>query len=1043
MVAGAPPSRLDRVLAGLPSYLAPALVALFSAAALWWLPAAYQTAPAPALGIQAVRDEGGRWDAATAREQLAAASPVALMDTRLAQDPFWLRVGLPARAVAPADGEPWALELPSRHATRLSCYDADSLRPLGSASRTGQDGAIVAVRSGFALNLAQAGQPQAVLCRAEFLGPARVTAQALPLADLTRTTLEFHRNAGLLEGGLVVLAAFILIAGLLNRQAHYLLFAAWLIINLRMAALSAGWDSQWLGRSIPPDWMPRLRAITLALYYAVTFALFTALFREHLARLRQPMTMRVLAFARWSCLPLLALALLLPYTRFLPAIWTMTGVGIACLAYLIGRLLWHTRSRVVLWYAASIGVALFASLYEVIAAALGVGGLIGAVNSVTAAIVSSLLTAVAVAEQMREEHRQRVAAQAELEHTYEVIPVGLFKLDASGRFLACNPAFQALLGQAVPVTGVAASAAPTDATTDWASMFGHDGWTALQRRLDAADTVEMEITGPMRPEVDKADRASDPAPSAATEATPSLPDDRRRTPRAPARQRFWLKATRVADTIEGTLQDVTDKARATAHLQFLANHDPLTRALNRRGIQTAMDEAIGALEQGQPLALAYLDLDRFKLINDLYGHAAGDEVLQQVCERIQRELPAGCRFGRIGGDEFLIVFAGTALDAAESAARRIVEAVGGQPYQVRDKAFQVRVSIGLIEAAPGAQAKDLVSTADRACREAKRYAATGLAVYDRQSHVFNEHEAEMGLVERLSAGETIEGMFLEMQPIMSLRSPHGSLNFEVLLRMRDGQGDRIPTERLIHAGENSGRMGVIDRWVLSSALTWLSNNGHLLRNNHFVCLNLSGASLNDERFMDDVYAMLERHRAVAPRLCLEITESVALHDLGNTRRFIDCVRSFGAKVALDDFGAGYTSFSYLKDLPADLLKIDGSFIVNMNQHPANVAIVEAIVSLAQNLGMKTIAEWAEDAATVETLAEIGVDYVQGFVVARPQRPERLLGINSGADLIEDESLKRYLSAMQPSNDALPAVDLVLGDAPARLRSGYPDGAFGT
>jgi len=143
---------------------------------------------------------------------------------------------------------------------------------------------------------------------------------------------------------------------------------------------------------------------------------------------------------------------------------------------------------------------------------------------------------------------------------------------------------------------------------------------------------------------------------------------------------------------------------------------------------------------------------------------------------------------------------------------------------------------------------------------------------------------------------------------------------------------------------------------------------------------------------------------VASRLCLEITESVALHDLDNTRRFIDQVRSFGVKVALDDFGAGYTSFSYLKELPADVLKIDGNFIVNINAHPANVAIVEAIVSLAVNLGMKTIAEWAEDAATVQTLHEIGVDYVQGYVVARPMAPERLLEGRSAAGFIRDEDL---------------------------------------
>ena len=288
----------------------------------------------------------------------------------------------------------------------------------------------------------------------------------------------------------------------------------------------------------------------------------------------------------------------------------------------------------------------------------------------------------------------------------------------------------------------------------------------------------------------------------------------------------------------------------------------------------------------------------------------------------------------------------------------------------------------------------------------------------------------MRLVERLAAGHEIEGLFLEMQPIVSLHHPQQSLNFEVLLRMRDEVGGRVPIERLLRAAEHAGCMSTVDRWVLRSTLRWLSEQREQLPANQFVCLNLSAASLNDERFIQDAYAMLEAHPDVAPRLCLEITESVALHDIGNTRRFIDRVRGCGARVALDDFGAGYTSFSYLKNLPADILKIDGSFIVNMNRHPANVAIVEAIVSLAQNLGMKTIAEWAEDFETVETLAEIGVDYVQGWALSRPLAPERIAAARSGIDFITDPRLADYLNTQAP-DDELAQVDLVLGaQAPA-------------
>jgi EAL domain-containing protein (putative c-di-GMP-specific phosphodiesterase class I) len=290
-------------------------------------------------------------------------------------------------------------------------------------------------------------------------------------------------------------------------------------------------------------------------------------------------------------------------------------------------------------------------------------------------------------------------------------------------------------------------------------------------------------------------------------------------------------------------------------------------------------------------------------------------------------------------------------------------------------------------------------------------------VYKRGSTAFQEREAELNLVERLSGPSATEGMFLEMQPIMSLGAPMESLNFEVLLRMREPDGRVSQAGPVIAAAEKSGRASVIDRWVLSTTLAWIEDNLEALGNTRFVCMNLSGASLNDERFVQDTLEILSRYTHVAARLCMEITESVALHDLDNTRRFIDQVRNFGVKVALDDFGAGYTSFSYLKELPADVLKIDGNFIVNINAHPANVAIVEAIVNLAANLGMKTIAEWAEDAATIRTLAEIGVDYVQGFAIARSQPPEKLLAASSSASFIKSEEVLQLVRTLgAPANE---------------------------
>jgi diguanylate cyclase (GGDEF)-like protein len=584
---------------------------------------------------------------------------------------------------------------------------------------------------------------------------------------------------------------------------------------------------------------------------------------------------------------------------------------------------------------------------------------------------------------MRMEHKQRLEAQAALQYTYDAMPIGLFTLDMRGRFLSANPALFAMLGPHITQPGHNA----------WGQYFHVGAWNQLLDLVHVQSEGELEIV----------------SRQAASQDEP---------------KRFLVRATLARGKIEGSLQDVTEKSKATEDLRFMANNDPLTKVFNRRGIEKLLDGAIRELIEGKPLALAYLDLDRFKLINDLYGHAAGDEVLKQVCERVTSMLTGGQQIGRVGGDEFVIVLPDTAIPLASWICRGIVGSIGNAPYRIGDKAFQVRGSIGLIEVSPGTQIKDAVATADRACREAKNGSGDGLVIYEKNAAAFRERAAELDLVERLSTGSAPEGLFLEMQPIMSLKAPHDSLNFEVLLRMRDHDGSVIPAGRIISAAENSGRIGVIDRWVLSTALAWLDANYLRLARTQFVCMNLSGASLNDERFVQDAFAMLAQNIHAAGRLCIEITESVALHDLENTRRFIDKVRSFGAKVALDDFGAGYTSFSYLKELPADVLKIDGSFIVNMNAHPANVAIVEAIVSLAMNLGMKTIAEWAEDEATVQTLAEIGVDYVQGYAISRPQAPEKILAAASSASFIQDEHLALFVSTLGSSGNTLAQIDLL-------------------
>lgn len=888
-------------------------------------------------------------------------------DTKRNEQPIWFALNALGQ-----DHTFNVIEFPSRHAVNIACWDAATLGLLGEGSHGQFTGALEPIKAGFALTLPR--PEMQVVCRGHFVGPAHLSAVLWPEAQLTKSAQQFHRSSGLLDGGLIVLAIFVLLTALISRQAIYVLFSAWLILNMRVAELSAGWDMQWLGQNLPESWLLPSRSMAIALYSLVTVNLFLTLFHDEL---KNTLYAAALKITRWLCLLLVPAAYFLSYKQFLPIMWVMTALTLILMTTSIVRIFFSSRSRVALWYAASLGVATLSSLSEVVGAALGVRDLSGIANSVTAALASSLLAAIAIAEQMRQEHQQYIETQAEMQHMVDAMPIGLFTLDSYGSCLSANPTFISMLSNSKVQVG----------DESWKRHFADGTWSRLDQMLEEKNDAEMEILS----------KAGD--------------------------ERFLVRATRANDKIQGVLQDITETSKATENLRFLANNDPLTKVFNRRGIEKVFKAAHAKLEQGQPLALAYLDLDRFKLINDMFGHSAGDEVLKQVCDRITGLLARGQSMGRVGGDEFVLIMPDTNIALASLIMRGIVSNIGDVPFRVNEKAFHVRGSIGLVEVTPNMNMQETISTADRACREAKEKHTDGLVVYEKDSAAFVERREELQMIEELSSDAATQRLFIEMQPIMSLKRPYESRNVEVLLRMRDHDGKTIPAGPVITAAEKSGRTGVIDRWVLSTTLVWIETNLLELANMQFVCINLNGASLNDERFLEDAVDLLVRYPDAAKRICLEITESVALHDLENTHRFIDSVRSYGAKVGLDDFGAGYTSFSYLKELPADVLKIDGSFIVNINEHPANVAIVEAIVNLASNLGMKTIAEWAEDTATVQTLAEIGVDYVQGFVISRSRPPEEILAVNSFESFVAPGELTDLINKLV-RNEALPQAKLI-------------------
>ena len=621
--------------------------------------------------------------------------------------------------------------------------------------------------------------------------------------------------------------------------------------------------------------------------------------------------------------------------------WLMAGIAGSLIVFLLAKIQMVTRSRLAVWYGLTFAIAILSGYSDVIATTLGYKTTVGIANTATAALVLlGAMAALAIAQQLRYERIERQRAESALRNSYDEIPIGLFTLNPNGLVLRGNPTLGEILGTDI-----------LSGSYKFSEYFGVESWRSLDTMTRSGGAAEIELKA---------------MPGAANGLW------------------FQLRAKRTHDRIEGSIQDITERVLATEKLTFMADHDPLTCTMNRRGIERYMGSAIENAAKGSSCAIAYLDLDRFKLINELYGHATGDEVLQQVCNLIKNTLAAGDILGRIGGDEFIIIFQNSTLQRATVICNEVLVQIQGTPFQIEDKAFRVGACIGVVEVSGSISIQDAIASADRACREAKKGVGGGLVVYEKNSPVFNERAHEMHLLKRFGVDAAPEGLFLVMQPIMSLQSPFDSLNFEVLLRMHMLDNSIEGAGRIINTAEKNGKIAIIDRWVLRHLLEWVEEHHDELTRTKFICVNLSGGSLNDERFIEDAFAMVASHPRAASRLCFEITESVALSDIENTLRFVNKVREFGSKVALDDFGVGYTSFSYLHSISADILKIDGSLVSQAMAHQANLSIIEAISNLTGNLGMTSIAEWAGDVLTIQAMAEVGIDYVQSYAVGRPQ-----------------------------------------------------------
>ena len=432
--------------------------------------------------------------------------------------------------------------------------------------------------------------------------------------------------------------------------------------------------------------------------------------------------------------------------------------------------------------------------------------------------------------------------------------------------------------------------------------------------------------------------------------------------------------------------DVSKETRLFRQLSYQASHDALTDLINRREFENRLVNALDSIRGDTEAthALLYLDLDQFKVVNDTFGHTAGDALLRQLSEIVHSKIRSTDVLSRLGGDEFGILLERCGEERALEVAESIRGAIEGFRFEWQDSVTTVRCSIGVvIVTSENADVAALMSSADVACYSAKDMGRNQVHLY-RDSDASMRHE-EMKWVSRISSAVEDDRLELFFQPIIGINANDDSVrgHYELLLRMRDESGELVSPDQFIPAAERYNLMSTLDRWVIREALSNLADREAEGEARYTIAINLSGTSLSEDRFLADVITELEKQQLPPGAVCFEITETAAISNLSRVIHFMQTLKKLGCKFSLDDFGSGLSSFTYLKNLPVDYLKIDGQFISNVADDSVDESMVKAISEVGHAMGIETIAERVETKKVLDKLSALGVEFAQGYYIARP------------------------------------------------------------
>lgn len=878
-----------------------------------------------------------------------------VLRTHLQETPYWIYTDL--SQTMPLQYEQMVFR--SRHLVQSSCWLGDSDGSLREIPLETNQGRVLSASFSGPAN------PQGILCQFQFVGPASLEIGLQSRADFNKAILIAERRQSFLEGVLYLMIGMVAVAAFMTRSTLFVCYGFWLFASLRLVALSEGWDHSIFGFELLAEPLMRARMLALAMYFTSTVLIVWHLFEN----IRRESWLGVLRTLQFASAVLILLALFSPYRTFLELFWPMSLVAASAVAWVVTQNFLEKRDRVAIYYLAAMMISLTGAVAEVLSAWFDQRFLLQYFNSASVTVLASVMTAVALAEFLRKaQWQQQLAAQEikqaheRLENVFDIAPSAMFTCTRHGQLLNFNKQFTDLF-------------------------------------LNREGKPTLDFLQPPRL-ASLFNLLESPGKSSRRELPVVLGEGQTRW--------YELVVSRDHRELVGVVADFTARKDRELALQYQATHDELTGALNRRGLQNVIHNKLN--KRAASFTFFCVDIQQFSRLISAYGLAVSDQLLQAFHTELYRHMNAHGEIARLHIDQFAVMIHHNDSVQAEEAFNAFLKKLESVPFQFDGRSIQVAVLATLVYQGLVDNVLDVMEAVEMSMRESKSKAKRNSQV---ERVVFEQNQTRSLLdqsrtIRRLDDQKLPAGLTLAWQPILALNQHDGPLYAEALLRIKGENGKLNSAGFLIEACERGGHTAFLDNWVLSHTLDFLAEHARQLDRLSVLSINVSPGSLNDEIFLQDTLALIRVHKQHASKLCLEITEVGSVINLQAVQSFIEQVRSLGVRIALDDFGAGYSNFRYAMDLHADVIKIDGSIVKNICHSTESHAVVTAIVGLAHDLGCKCVAEWVEDLHTLREVKELGVDYVQGYLVSPAVECERFLNLNSTLELMPDQDRARMI-----------------------------------